>query len=144
MGLYEQIKDIAKIVQQADNVDLYLRLLNLGATALDMQEKIAKIKEENNKLKEQLSLQNKVIRHDSLYITLKDNESIFYCAHCWDSSKQLIQVECNDYNGSFKCPHCKIEGIYNKEAYAEAENKLGETFKQLNSRNSRKKWLDAY
>ena len=85
-----------------------------------------------------------MIRHDSLYITLKDNESIFYCAHCWDSSKQLIQVECNDYNGSFKCPHCKIEGIYNKEAYAEAENKLGETFKQLNSRNSRKKWLDAY
>lgn len=144
MGLYEGIKDVAKVMQQADNVDLFLKLLDLSAIALDMQEEISKLKEENNKLKEQLSLKGEVIRHDSLYITLKDNESIFYCAHCWDSSKQLIQVECNDYNGSFKCPHCKIEGIYNKEAYAEAENKLGETFKQLNSRNSRKKWLDAY
>ena len=144
MGLYEQIKDVAKVVQQADNIDLYLKLLDLGAIALDMQEEIANLKEENSKLKERLNLLDKVIRHDSLYITLKEDESIFYCAHCWDSSKQLIQVECNDYNGSFKCPHCKIEGIYNKEAYAEAENKLGETFKQLNSRNSRKKWLYAY
>ena len=144
MGLYEGIKDVAKVMRQAGNIDLCLKLLDLSDIALDMQEEIAKLKEENRKLNEQLSLKGKVIRHDSLYITLKDNESIFYCAHCWDSSKQLIQVECNDYNGSFKCPHCKIEGIYNKEAYAEAENKLGETFKQLNSRNSRKKWLDAY
>lgn len=144
MGLYEGIKDVAKVMRQADNIDLCLKLLDLSDIALDMQEEIAKLKEENRKLNEQLSLKGEVIRHDSLYITLKSNESIFYCTHCWDSSKQLIQVICNDYNGTFKCPHCKIEGIYNKEAYTEAENKIGETFKQLNSRNSRKKWLDAY
>lgn len=144
MGLYEQIKDVAKVVQQADNIDLYLKLLDLGAIALDMQEEIANLKEENSKLKERLNLLDKVIRHDSLYITLKEDESIFYCAHCWDSSRQLIQVECNDYNGTFKCPHCKTVGVYYKELHAKAEEKLGETFKQLNSRNSRKKRWDAY
>ena len=37
MGLYEGIKDIANIVQKADNIDLYRQLLDLGAQALDMQ-----------------------------------------------------------------------------------------------------------
>ena len=36
MGIYEGIKDVAKVVQQADNVDLYKKLLDLSAQALDM------------------------------------------------------------------------------------------------------------
>ena len=51
MGLYEGIKDVAKVVQQADNIELYRQLLDLSAQALDMQAEIAKLKEENNELK---------------------------------------------------------------------------------------------
>ena len=40
MSLYEGIKDVAKVVQQADNVELYRRLLDLSALALDMQDEI--------------------------------------------------------------------------------------------------------
>lgn len=36
MGLYEGIKDVAKVVQQADNLKLYQQLLDLSAQALDM------------------------------------------------------------------------------------------------------------
>ena len=46
MGLYEAVKDIAKLAQQADNIDLYRKLLDLSAQALDMQSEIAKLKEE--------------------------------------------------------------------------------------------------
>ena len=45
MGLYDGIKDVAKIVQQADNVELYLQLIDLSAQALDMQAEITKLKE---------------------------------------------------------------------------------------------------
>lgn len=31
MGLYEGIKDVAKVVQQADNVELYKQLLGSSA-----------------------------------------------------------------------------------------------------------------
>ena len=47
MSLYEGIKDVAKVVQQADNVELYRQLLDLSASALDMQDEINKLKEEN-------------------------------------------------------------------------------------------------
>jgi len=47
MGLYEGIKDVARIVQQADNLELYKALLDLSAQALDMQAEIATLKREN-------------------------------------------------------------------------------------------------
>ena len=37
VGLYEGIKDVAKVVQQADNVELYRKLLDLSSQALDLQ-----------------------------------------------------------------------------------------------------------
>ena len=31
MGLYESLKDVAKAVQKADNIDLYIKLINFGS-----------------------------------------------------------------------------------------------------------------
>ena len=52
MSLYEGIKDAAKIVQKADNIELYQKLLDLSSQALDLQAQIQKLTEENSKLKE--------------------------------------------------------------------------------------------
>ena len=40
MGLYDGIKDVAKVVQKADNIELYQKLIDLSAQALDMQNTI--------------------------------------------------------------------------------------------------------
>ena len=58
MGLYEGIKDVAKVVQQADNIELYRQLLDLSAQALDLQA-------ENGQLKEDKWIPNPV--NDSAY-----------------------------------------------------------------------------
>lgn len=51
MGLYDGIKDLAKVVQQADNIELYRQLLDLGKQALDLQAEVLQLQEENAKLK---------------------------------------------------------------------------------------------
>ena len=51
MGLYEGLKDVANIVQKADNIDLYRQLLDLSAQALDLQNKVSELMDENKKLK---------------------------------------------------------------------------------------------
>lgn len=60
MGLYEGIKDVAKVVQQADNIELYRQLLDLSAQALDFQAENSKLKEEIADLKKQ-NLQNPIL-----------------------------------------------------------------------------------
>lgn len=51
MSLYEGIKDVAKVVQQADNIDLYLKLIDLSKQALDLQAEVLQLHEENTQLK---------------------------------------------------------------------------------------------
>ena len=60
MGLYEGLKDVAKLVQEADNIELYRQLLDLSAQALEMQNTISELTAENKSLKEQEVLSNKI------------------------------------------------------------------------------------
>lgn len=93
MSLYDGIKDVAKVMQQADNIDLYMRLLDLSSQALDMQAEIAKLREENAELKKKRDLDEQIVRHKSPYITLLGKpQNICYCAVCWGKSHSLIQM----------------------------------------------------
>lgn len=51
MGLYEGIKDVAKVAQEADNIDLYRKLIDLSKQALDLQAEVLQLHEENTQLK---------------------------------------------------------------------------------------------
>lgn len=93
MGLYEGIKDVAKVVQQADNLKLYQQLLDLSAQALDMQSEINRLTAENNELRKKQDLEAAIVRHNGLYVTLEGNDDIFYCSHCWDSEHTDVYGE---------------------------------------------------
>lgn len=116
MGLYEGIKDVAKIVQQADNIELYRQLLDLCEQALEMQNKINQLTTENAELKKKQDLEERIQRHQLLYLTLKDDtDNFFYCSTCWDKDKKLIQM--SKYHGEFFCPHCHQDGIYDRSEH---------------------------
>ncbi len=115
MGLYEGIKDVAKVVQQADNIKLYQQLLDLSAQALDMQSEINRLTAENAELRKQKDIESKIQRHSEPIINLSGETDIVYCSHCWDNEKKLIQVSTNKNNGEFICPHCRFEGVYDEE-----------------------------
>lgn len=93
MSLYDGIKDVAKIVQQADNIDLYRKLLDLSAQALELQLENAKLREENAELKKGKSIEDRICRHYNPYLTLVDDKpELKYCSVCWDNEHKLIQM----------------------------------------------------
>ena len=117
MGLYENIKEVAKIVQKADNIDLYSKLLDLSEQALELQNKNRILEEEIDKLKKQKDLTKNVVRHEETYITLRDDkDDVMYCSSCFDNSNKLIQIKKYD-DGMFYCPICKNNGHYDKELF---------------------------
>lgn len=134
MGLYEGIKDVAKVIQQADNVELYRQLIDLSAQALDMQNEISRLSTENAELKKMKDMESRIERHSESYITLKhDSNPILFCSHCWDYERKLIQVKTSD-NGGFSCIHCQNHGIYDRgmnDAYI---------LRERNRRNNRTAW----
>ncbi len=108
MGFYDAFKDAINLAQKADNIELYRQLLDLSAQALDMQEEIAKLRLENQQLKNSLDRENDIVYHKTKkinelyhehpYITLaSDEQCIRYCAICWGLEKKLIPLY-NDLN----------------------------------------------
>lgn len=109
MGLYEGIKDVASLMQKADNIDLYRQLLDLSAQALEMQAEIIRLQEENSELKRKIYQKNDVERHNGIYITLKDDsQKILYCASCYGKNEKLIQLFMYDSGRNlYRCPVCR-------------------------------------
>ena len=102
MGLYEGIKDVATIVQKADNIDLYKQLLDLGSQALDLQNNLYEAERRIRELEIELSKKEKIIRHkEGLYITIEGEEGIHYCSTCWGKTGKLIQL--TQDNRCFEC-----------------------------------------
>ncbi len=102
--IYEAIKDVATIVQKADNIDLYKKLLDISSDALDLQNKVFELTKENRDLRNKLIEKETVIRHaDGLYITFaSDNSEIRYCSTCWGKDSKRIQL---DHDG--RCRICE-------------------------------------
>lgn len=108
MAIYDAVKDLLKTAQKADNIELYKQLLDLGQQALDMQDEIIKLRNELSTLKKKSDLEDRIIRHKNLYITLREDKSnTVYCSHCWDNDRKLIQVAVEN-SGAFSCPKCRI------------------------------------
>ena len=115
MGLVENIKDVAKIVQQSDNLELYRQLIDLSEQALNQQNTINYLNEENERLRKKLKDKKNVQRHSELYLTIEGDDNVIYCSHCWDNEEKLIQMR--TANGQFECPHCKLKGVFDKNEY---------------------------
>jgi len=101
MGLYDEIKDVAKVIQKVDNIDLYKQLLDLSSQALELQNEVAKLQQENANLTKRLEIEDDIERSEKLFITRKsDSTKIKYCSHCWDADRKLIQIDSFD-SGKF-------------------------------------------
>ena len=51
-SLYSGIKELGKIYQKIDNIEIQKKLLDLSEQALEMQNEILRLQEENIKLKQ--------------------------------------------------------------------------------------------
>ena len=124
MSIYSNIKDVAEVLQKADNIDLYRKLIDVSNEALEIQDEVIRLREENAQLKKRGSLENVVVRHEEPIVTRSDDTIIiYYCAHCWDNEEKLIQVNCCD-DGRFDCPHCNNSGTYDRKKREEHDAAL--------------------
>jgi len=103
MGLYEKIKDLATVVQKADNIELYNQLLDVGSQALDLQNELYALNKRVQELEMELASKKRVVRHkEGLYVTLENDDDIHYCSTCWGLLGKLIQMDDDE-----RCLECE-------------------------------------
>lgn len=104
MNLYEGIKDAAKVLQQADNVELYSKLIDLSREALEVTEENKRLKKEIDDYKKAKDIEDRLVFRDNAYYL---NEEGPYCSVCWDKDKKLVRM--HYVSGTrYDCCVCKI------------------------------------
>ncbi len=107
-SIIDEIKKVAEIAQQAKNIPLYQKILDVQANLLKMQEHILKLETENKELKDKLKVSKNVVYESNAYWTTEnDKKDGPYCSHCYDKEKLLIRMPDNLNHAYATCSECK-------------------------------------
>jgi len=109
MGIIDEVKSIAKTVQQIDNIELYRNILNLQAQIMNLVDENSKLKAEISSLKEKLVIKENLIFHDDTYwISDPDGkEDGPFCSNCWDTKQLIVRMLFCGNKEYSECPTCK-------------------------------------
>jgi regulator of replication initiation timing len=107
MSIIENIKSIANILQKADNIELYRKILDLQTDAMELVEQNYELKNEVRELKNKLSFRGNLIHRNNKYWKLNDqgDEDGPFCTTCWDVKELLVRLHILN-NGYVTCHNC--------------------------------------
>ncbi len=111
MGIIENAKDAVKLVQQIDNIELYRKILDLQAEAIELTEQLKQKDEIISQLKKALELKGKFICKDSAYYIADETGKITdgpFCTKCFDVNHLKCRLVAADKEPIVICPNCNV------------------------------------
>jgi len=112
MGIFDDLKSAANVLQEAGKLKELQQLLNAQKELLEMQNMIKTQAEEIEILKEKLKIKGDIFFESNAYWLKKENDSKEgpFCSGCWDNqNKQLVYLHLrDDVRNGWTCPVCKV------------------------------------
>ena len=94
MAVFDELKSIAQVLQEAGKIDLYEKILAIQQQLLEMQEKIRIQDTEIRDFKDKLKIKADLVFEKSAYWIKKDDGSKEgpYCPTCWEKDNKVIHL----------------------------------------------------
>lgn len=93
MGVVENAKEIARLIREIDNIDLYRRILDLQGELLEVVDQNRQLRERVADLEAAASLADELVYEIECYWRVRDGERDGpFCSHCWDDESKLIRL----------------------------------------------------
>jgi len=110
MAIFDELKSIGKILQEAGKIEQYQQILETQKKLLEMQKKIQELEKKDRELKEKLEIKENLIFEKNAYWIKKENgeKDGPFCSVCWDADRKLIRLRVGDYAGGWAyCLKCR-------------------------------------
>ena len=107
MGIVDTIKDVAVLVQKADNIELVKHVLALQTQVQEMLEENHSLKSRVAELDKLLSFAKALKFKEPFYFA--DGDAVPWCARCWEAKHTAVHLV-SIYRGEenrWDCPECK-------------------------------------
>jgi len=118
MGIIENFKDVLKLADAANNLDLYKKLAELQTSVLGLQEENRELKDRVGHLSEKLSLKEKMHFTPPFYYQEGDKNP--FCSACFDGKDHLairvVFFHDTETQTRWDCPVCKYMYLIRKSS----------------------------
>lgn len=107
MGIIDNFKDLFKVAETVNNIDLYKKLSELQNSVYGLEEENRALKEELRRRDEQRDIGGRLHPKDNAYY-LDDGKQLDgpFCLRCWDVDKKLVRERHGATAGTHYCPEC--------------------------------------
>jgi hypothetical protein len=112
MAVFDELKSIAKVLQEAGKIELYQKILDVQQQLLEMQNTIFELNSENKVLKETMETQETLVFERNAYWIVKDQTKDGpFCSRCWDDQKKTIRLLPLGNPAYYSCKNCENKSI---------------------------------
>jgi len=111
MGLIEDAKEAVRLVQKIDNLELYRKILDLQAKAIDLTEQLKQKDEIISHLRDALDLKGNLVVKDSVYFLADKEGKVLdgpFCTKCFDVDKIKCRIVADTAYPQVKCQKCNV------------------------------------
>jgi len=112
MAIFDELKSVGKILQEAGKIEQYQQILEAQQELLKMQKKIQGLEKENTGLKEKLKIKENLTHENNAYwIKNESKKDGPFCSRCWDVDKNLVRMHPCGNQAYYNCPNCKADSV---------------------------------
>lgn len=109
MAIFDELKSIGKVLQEAGKIEQYQQILEAQQKLLEMQKRIYELEMDNKKLQKEIEIKENLMHEGNVYwIVTGGRKDGPFCTSCWDSKRTLIRLHRNEDSTRIYCPTCKI------------------------------------
>lgn len=113
MGAIENVREVAKLVKDLGNMELYRQILDLQGEIMELTQANRELQKKVKELQDKLTQVGKMTFRSPFYYA--DGDDVPYCPRCWEVDKQAIHLSEPIHVASgplYNCPQCKHEIVH--------------------------------
>ena len=109
MSIADSIRDLAKLVQQSDNLELLKKVNTVQSEVLDLIEKLKQKEDQVTQLQGALGLKGEFILKDLAYWLPDEKGNVIggpFCARCFEADHVARTLAAGERESQVTCPDC--------------------------------------
>ena len=119
MSIIDNAKDIAGLIKKMGDIELYRKIVELEAEAIDLTKQLMEKDVKIGQLEDALSLKDTLVCKNSAFWKVDDSGNIVdgpYCSTCWEVDSKACRIISTHLPkgvtgarwGWVQCPKCKV------------------------------------
>jgi hypothetical protein len=117
MGAIENVKEVAKLVKDLGNIDLYRHILDLQGDIMKLTHENRELKAKLEELEGKLSQVGQMKFRSPFYYA--EGDEIPHCPRCWEMDKRAVHYPPPFLSGAgpvYTCPQCKRRIVHPRQS----------------------------